>query len=250
MPGHGADLLSLCESKFEEDVLNRLLDLNYRAKPQVAAHKFRIDIVVDEADDRRLAIEPDGDQFHGPDQWEEDSARQAAPKRAGWVFWRVFASQWYSDPEGPWSNLVETMSEMEIHPIGARADDDIFVEYRELDAFEDGLVSNNEHEDSDADTEKTAEISKKEKTRSEAVGFVGSLVAHEETDTSVPTEGSKTFSNNISVENEASRNVPVETSKPSVRSEFQEESNGHSTRGKASQRTLSVVRVFGPVERV
>jgi very-short-patch-repair endonuclease len=43
------------------EVLSRLLLMGYRVRPQVAVGNYRIDLVVEGRDDRRLAIELDGD---------------------------------------------------------------------------------------------------------------------------------------------------------------------------------------------
>ena len=123
-----ADLLERCDSGFEREVLQRLMEANYRVRPQVAAGGFRIDLVVEGLEDRRLAIELDGDQYHGPDVWERDMARQAALERAGWVFWRVFGSQWKSNKEFWWLNLQDALNRLGIDPIGAAAVDERFTE--------------------------------------------------------------------------------------------------------------------------
>lgn len=129
-----ADILDRCDSDFECEVLGMLLDAGYRARPQVKAGAFSIDIVVEGADDRRLAIELDGDRYHGPDVWERDMARQAALERAGWVFWRVFGSQWRAQREYWWNDLKDTLDGMGIETIGAEAVNDAFVDYKWLDA--------------------------------------------------------------------------------------------------------------------
>ncbi|SFB14949.1 Part of AAA domain-containing protein [Poseidonocella pacifica] len=128
-------LLDRCDSGFEREVLQMLLDANYRVRPQVAAGGFSIDLVVEGADDRRLAIELDGDQFHGPEVWEHDMIRQAALERAGWVFWRVFGSQWKANRDYWWANLCETLDRLKIEPIGVTAIDDRFTEVILIDAF-------------------------------------------------------------------------------------------------------------------
>ena len=51
-------------------------------------------MVVEGVGDVRLAIECDGDEYHGPDRWQHDMSRQRILERAGWVFWRCFASTW------------------------------------------------------------------------------------------------------------------------------------------------------------
>ena len=124
------ELMDRCESGFEREVLGRLLDAGYRATPQVPAGAYRIDIVVEGADDRRLAIELDGDAYHGPDRWAEDMARQAALERAGWIFWRVFGSQWETEKDRWWQHLVKTLTTMGIAPIGGAARFESFVEFR------------------------------------------------------------------------------------------------------------------------
>lgn len=121
-------LLDRCDSGFEREVLQRLLDSNYRVRPQVPAGGFFIDLVVEGNEDRRLAIELDGDRYHGPDVWDRDMARQAALERAGWVFWRVFGSQWKANREFWWQNLLETLDRMQITPIGAGEIDERFTE--------------------------------------------------------------------------------------------------------------------------
>ncbi len=127
------DILDRCESDFEREVLRRLLDAGYRARPQVAAGPFSIDIVVEGRDDRRLAIELDGDRYHPPEVWDRDMARQAALERAGWTFWRVFGSAWAAQTENYWQDLLKTLDTMGIAPIGQEAVSDIFTEVRIVD---------------------------------------------------------------------------------------------------------------------
>lgn len=86
--------LDLCESGFERQVYSSLIDKGYRVVPQVKAGAFRIDMVVEGENDARLALECDGDDFHGPDRWTADMNRQRVLERAGWTFWRCFASTW------------------------------------------------------------------------------------------------------------------------------------------------------------
>src|SRR5262249_53499745 len=76
--------LDACETGFERDVMRRLLERGYRVQPQVGPFGFRIDLVIEGADGRRLAIECDGDRFHGPEQWRDDMRRQRVLERAGW----------------------------------------------------------------------------------------------------------------------------------------------------------------------
>src|SRR6516164_6323791 len=86
------DALSVCESKFERDLMQRLLERGYRVQGQLGSIGYRIDMVVEGADRRRLAVECDGDRYHGPEQWRQDMRRQRVLERVGWRFWRCFAS--------------------------------------------------------------------------------------------------------------------------------------------------------------
>lgn len=146
----GDDLMSVCQSDFEREVLRLLLDRGYRARPQVRAGAYSIDIVVEGAQDRRLAIELDGDAYHGPERWEDDMRRQAALERAGWVFWRVFGSQWRSQKTRWTDDLVSTLTRLGIEAIGAEAVTGSFTEYQHVDARSD--LADPYDSSSDADT--------------------------------------------------------------------------------------------------
>jgi very-short-patch-repair endonuclease len=124
-------LVDLCESGFERDVYTELFERGYRVIPQVPAAGYRIDLVIEGADDRRLAIELDGDEFHGPDKWPADMSRQRVLERAGWTFWRCFASTWAMQRETVLAELLAQMASMGIEPLGALERIPSLVEYRE-----------------------------------------------------------------------------------------------------------------------
>jgi hypothetical protein len=67
----------------------------------------------------RLAIECDGDEYHGPDRWAHDMARQRALERTGWSFWRCFASTWVLSRDEVVAELVERLEAMGIGALGA-----------------------------------------------------------------------------------------------------------------------------------
>lgn len=120
------EVLDLCDSGFERDFGTCLLELGYRIKPQVPVGGYRIDFVVEGADDRRLAIELDGDKYHGPDKWADDIRRQKALERLGWVFWRCWGSSWISDRRGCLDDLKATMAKMGIEPLGMTAIEGVY----------------------------------------------------------------------------------------------------------------------------
>jgi very-short-patch-repair endonuclease len=124
------DLIDECESRFEQEVYTALCQRGYRVVPQVKAGAFRIDLVVEGEHDTRLAIECDGDEFHGPDRWPHDMRRQRALERAGWTFWRCFASTWALHREAVLEELMTRLSSMGIEPLGALERAPSLVEHR------------------------------------------------------------------------------------------------------------------------
>jgi very-short-patch-repair endonuclease len=126
-----------CESDFEKSVYDRLNAAGYRVLPQVAGGAYRIDLVVEGTAGRRLAVECDGDQYHGPEVWMEDLQRQRTLERAGWTFWRCWGSSWLRNSEECFQGLLVQLKLLGIDPIGA-LDSDLsdVVEYREVFGIE------------------------------------------------------------------------------------------------------------------
>ncbi|MDI1258262.1 AAA domain-containing protein [Aquabacterium sp.] len=107
----------LCESGFELEMFDELTKRGFRVRPQVPCGGFRIDFVVEGREGRRLAIECDGDRFHGPGQWSEDMARQRVLERAGWVFWRCFASSFVRRRKEVMEDLRTNLGLLGIEPM-------------------------------------------------------------------------------------------------------------------------------------
>jgi very-short-patch-repair endonuclease len=124
------DLLAMCDSDFEREILARLLEKGYRVRPQVGALGYSIDLVVDGAGDRRLAIECDGDKYHGPERWADDMQRQRVLERVGWRFWRCWSSSFTLDPDGCMADLFATLERLQINPTGASDGGTLYVEHR------------------------------------------------------------------------------------------------------------------------
>jgi very-short-patch-repair endonuclease len=124
------DVLEACGSDFEREVGKILLDLGYRVRPQVPVGAFRIDFVIEGEGARRLAIELDGDRFHGPERWAEDQYRQRAMERLGWVFWRCWGSHWLSDRQGSLDDLLATLARLGIEPVGGEFSQQVWTEHR------------------------------------------------------------------------------------------------------------------------
>jgi very-short-patch-repair endonuclease len=97
-----------------------LTQRGYWVTPQVHVGQYRIDMVVEGHNDARLAVECDGDKHHGPDKWADDMRRERDLRRArGWVFWRCFASAFIRRRKEMLDDLMKTLAERGIEPIGA-----------------------------------------------------------------------------------------------------------------------------------
>jgi very-short-patch-repair endonuclease len=105
------------DSLFEQRVHNRLVERGYTVVPQFESMGYRIDLVVIGAEGR-LAVECDGDYWHGPDQYVKDLARERDLRRCGWEFFRVKESAFYVDAHAVLSKLWAALDARRIRPAG------------------------------------------------------------------------------------------------------------------------------------
>jgi len=108
--------LSVCDSQFERDVATELISRAYRIVPQYPYAGKRIDLVV-EGTKSRLAIEGDGDEWHGPDRYEADMHRQRILERAGWKFVRIRGSRFYASRQVEAVRVLAEIEAQEIEPV-------------------------------------------------------------------------------------------------------------------------------------
>ena len=126
-----------CQSGFEIEMFDELVKRGFRVEPQVPSGGYYIDFVVEGSEGRRLAIECDGDRFHGPGQWQDDMARQRVLERAGWTFWRCFASSFVRRRQEVLRDLFDTLARLSIEPLGAESvDNTVWVHYKEVDPYD------------------------------------------------------------------------------------------------------------------
>ncbi|MBL8272026.1 AAA domain-containing protein [Steroidobacter sp.] len=103
------------ESPLEREVAKRLSAAGFRVQQQMSVGHFRIDMVI-ESDDKRLAVECDGDRYRTPESLGEDIARQAVLERLGWEFVRIRGSAFYRDPDAALRRVFDRLEEIGIHP--------------------------------------------------------------------------------------------------------------------------------------
>jgi transcription elongation GreA/GreB family factor/very-short-patch-repair endonuclease len=96
------------DSWFEADVFLHLADRGYRVIPQYPMADYSVDLVV-EGLHGRLAVECDGDVWHGAEAFDRDAYRQRMLERCGMHFVRIRGSAYYRDPsvalEPLWAEL-------------------------------------------------------------------------------------------------------------------------------------------------
>jgi very-short-patch-repair endonuclease len=117
------------DSEFERDVFQIIAGRGFHVRTQVCigdptSHRYRIDLVV-EGMQGRLAVECDGDKWHGPERYEEDMARQRDLERAGWHFVRIRGGEFYRDRDRAMDSLWHELDRLGIKPGGV---DDAAVE--------------------------------------------------------------------------------------------------------------------------
>jgi very-short-patch-repair endonuclease len=109
------EALARAESPFEEGVIRHLVSAGYAVTPQVWVGNYRIDLVVTSGQ-QEVAIECDGDRYHGVEEIPADMARQAILERAGWRFVRIRGTRFLRDPEGTMAWVRGELERLGIHP--------------------------------------------------------------------------------------------------------------------------------------
>jgi very-short-patch-repair endonuclease len=103
------------DSWFEVDVALELLHRNFRVHPQYELAGYRIDMVVEDlVSNSRLAVECDGETWHGPERYERDMARQRQLERADLTFVRIRESEYYADRPSAVQRILEACESLGI----------------------------------------------------------------------------------------------------------------------------------------
>ena len=107
------------DSLFEQRVYLDIRARGFRVRPQYPALGYYIDLVV-EGGTSRLAVECDGDAFHGPDRADYDGARERDLRRVGWEVWRLRASTYSRHQAKSLEPLWQLLDERGIRPLAPR----------------------------------------------------------------------------------------------------------------------------------
>jgi len=109
------DYLNFTESPFEEEVASWLYESidKERIILQYKCGGFRIDMVVlpkDPSSNRKLAIECDGAAYHAEElAWHYDMYRQQQLESHGFIFHRIWSTNWWRKPDVEFQNLLKAI---------------------------------------------------------------------------------------------------------------------------------------------
>jgi very-short-patch-repair endonuclease len=103
------------DSWFEVDVALRIAARGYRVIPQYPFGGKSIDLVI-EGLQSQLAVECDGDFWHGPEHYERDTGRQRILERCGWHFHRIRECMFNADSDAALEPLWKILVSRGIHP--------------------------------------------------------------------------------------------------------------------------------------
>ncbi|MFH9350846.1 AAA domain-containing protein [Kitasatospora sp. NPDC017646] len=107
---------------FEREVLDAMRSAGVPAVPQWGVSGYRIDFALahpERPGQMLLAVETDGDRYHRTvSARDRDRLRQAHLERLGWQFHRIWAADWFADPQaetdrlvGVWQDVVRAADE-------------------------------------------------------------------------------------------------------------------------------------------
>src|SRR4029077_3237842 len=98
-----------------------LVARGYAVSSQVQVSGKFIDLVVEGDEGLRLAVECDGEAWHGAEQFDADIARQRQLERAKWTFVRVRESMFYAHRERAIAEVVAACEDLGIEMGDGRA---------------------------------------------------------------------------------------------------------------------------------
>ena len=107
------NLMEKGESIFEREVIKMLTNKGYSVEPQKVVGAYRIDMIV-EGNGKKLAVECDGEKWHGPEKMQDDLNRQAILERLGWRFERIRGSEFFRNPEKAMEKVYKRLENMGI----------------------------------------------------------------------------------------------------------------------------------------
>jgi len=83
-------------------------------------------------DGTKIAIECDGDKWHGADKYQDDMLRQKVLERCGWQFFRIRGGEYYSNKEKALAPLWKIFEKYSVDsPIAKKVIPESYIEKKE-----------------------------------------------------------------------------------------------------------------------
>ena len=176
------------DSWFEVDVFLKIVDRGYRVLPQYELAGYRVDLLV-EGLKGRLAVECDGDEWHGPEKYEADMARQRDLERCQLIFWRLRGSDFYREPDAALAELWETLEGLKITPRHSWESDrkqperesttkDRISVSSTVDKYREGLEDDGEGDEGEEEEEEEIEIQEESPSAENVGGRLDRVLEH------------------------------------------------------------------------
>lgn len=126
------DLNAVKPSVFCATLSRHLINMGYRVWAHSSSAALGLDIVVEDQQGHRMAIQCDGDSTPGSSlDWRHRLHRQRILERAGWSIWRGLAASFTLDKDLFLSDMKDALMQHEIHPLNGECIDlDAHVEHR------------------------------------------------------------------------------------------------------------------------
>ena len=105
-------------SELEREVAVDLREGGYRVIQQYMVGECVIDLVVEDGEGRRVAIQCDGDREQTKEGVEEEMARNLMLRRLGWSFIRVRGSEFFRNRDKAMKKLQRRLQALSIAPVG------------------------------------------------------------------------------------------------------------------------------------
>lgn len=103
------------DSEFEVRVAEELIRRGYHIEQQHHVGSYRLDMVVRYAGEA-VALECDGERYHGEDQIRNDMERQTVLERNGWRFIRLRGAEYFRRPDAAIDRVCHDLAELGIYP--------------------------------------------------------------------------------------------------------------------------------------
>lgn len=110
-------------SELEREVFLELRDAGYRIVQQYMVGECVIDLVVEDDEGRRVAIQCDGDREQTSDGVTDEMARNQMLRRLGWTFIRVRGSEFFRDRGKAMKKMQRRLQALGIAPVADASDE-------------------------------------------------------------------------------------------------------------------------------